>query len=61
LRDAGAGALVAMMEVERRERETGKVALQAWPAIVVRVKGGRVVFIEGYVDRRKALAALGVD
>jgi ketosteroid isomerase-like protein len=59
--DAGEGALIAILEVERRDRETGGVALKAWPAIVVRIDGGRFVFLEGYVDRRRALTALGVD
>jgi ketosteroid isomerase-like protein len=59
--DAGDGALIAMMEVERRDRETGEVELRAWPATVIRVQGGRIVFLEGYVDRRKALTALGLE
>ena len=59
LRDAGDGALIAMFEIERRDRESGKVALKAWPAIVIRVSGGKIAFLEGYVNRARALAALG--
>lgn len=59
--DAGGGALVSLVEVERRDRSSGEVVLKAWPAIVVRIHEGKIVFLEGYVDRRKALAALGVD
>jgi len=58
--DAGDGALIAMLEVERRNRESGEVVLKAWPAIVTRIDGGKVVFLEGYVNRRKALEALGL-
>jgi hypothetical protein len=59
--DAGGGAVVVLLEVERRNRETGKVGLKAWPANVMRVHNGRVVFLEGYVDRRRALADLGLN
>jgi ketosteroid isomerase-like protein len=58
LHDAGEGALIALLEVERRDRESGKVEWKAWPAIVIRVSGGKVVFLEGYVSRPKAFAAL---
>jgi ketosteroid isomerase-like protein len=58
--DAGGGALVLLLEVERRDPRTGRVGWKAWPAIVVRIDGGRLAYIEGYVDRRKALADLGV-
>lgn len=61
LRDAGGGALVSMLEVERRDPETGEVGMTVWPAIVIRVHRGKIVFLEGYVDRRKALAALGIE
>ncbi len=59
--DADGGALVSMLEVERRNPETGEVGMTAWPAIVNRVHRGKIVFLEGYVDRRKALADLGID
>lgn len=59
--DAGDGALVALLEVERRDRESDRLDWKAWPAIVLRVKDDRVVFLEGYVDRRKALDDLGVS
>jgi ketosteroid isomerase-like protein len=58
--DAGGGALVALLEVERRNPRTGKVGWKAWPAIVVRVSDGKVAYIEGYIDRRQALADLGL-
>lgn len=56
--DAGGGALVLLLEVERRNPETGKVGWKAWPAIVVRVNAGKIAFLEGYIDRRTALADL---
>ena len=58
--DAGEGAIV-LNKVRRIDKETGKVVFKAWPAIVVRVHNGKFVFFEGYVDRRKALADLGVE
>lgn len=58
--DAGDGALVALLRVERRDRQSGDLDWKAWPALVVRVEGGKVVFLEGYVDRQKAFAELGV-
>jgi hypothetical protein len=61
LRDGGEGALAGLFEVERRDRESGKLDWKAWPAIVMRVHGGRIVFLEGYIDRREALDALGLD
>jgi ketosteroid isomerase-like protein len=59
--DAGEGAVVLLNRVRRVDRETGEVVFKAWPAIVVRVNDGKFVFFEGYVDRRKALADLGVE
>jgi ketosteroid isomerase-like protein len=59
--DAGDGALVLFTRIERLDQETGKVAWKAWPAMVARVNDGKIVFLEGYVDRRKALAELGVE
>ena len=58
--DAGEGALVVMLEVERRDPATGEVGLKAWPAVVVRVHGGKIVFLEGYVNRQKAFADLNL-
>jgi hypothetical protein len=58
--DAGGGALVLLLEVERRNPRTGKVGWKAWPAIVVRIYQGKVAFLEGYIDRRKALTDLGL-
>ena len=59
--DAGEGAVVLLNKVRRVDKETGKVVFKAWPAAVVRVHNGKFVFFEGYVDRRKALADLGVE
>jgi ketosteroid isomerase-like protein len=58
--DAGDGALVAACKVERRNRESGYLDWKAWPALVLRIHGGKIVFLEGYVDRRKAFDDLGV-
>ena len=58
--DAGGGALVLLLEVERRNPQTGKVGWKAWPAIVLRIHQGKTAFMEGYIDRRKALTDLGV-
>ncbi len=59
--DAGEGAVVVLLEVRRVDKETGEVAFKAWPANVVRVQDGKFVFFEGYPDRRKALADLGIE
>jgi hypothetical protein len=59
--DAGGGAIVLLNKVRRIEKETGRVGFKAWPANVVRVHNGKFVFLEGYADRRKALADLGVE
>ncbi len=59
--DAGEGAIVLLNRVRRLDRETGEAVFKAWPANVVRVDGGKVVFFEGYVDRRQALAAFGLS
>jgi hypothetical protein len=59
--DAGGGALVLYNKIRRIDKDTGEVAFKAWPAIVVRIHNGKFVFFEGYVDRRKAMADLGVE
>jgi ketosteroid isomerase-like protein len=59
--DAGEGAVILLNKVLRKDRESGEVVWKAWPAIVVRVLGGKIVFWEGYIDRRKALVDLGVE
>jgi hypothetical protein len=58
--DAGEGAILLLNRVRRIDKETGEVAFKAWPANVIRVHDGKMVFFEGYVDRRAALAALGL-
>jgi hypothetical protein len=47
--------------VIRRSRETGEVELRAWPAVVLRVREGKTVSLEGYRDRRKAFSELGLE
>lgn len=59
--DAGEGAIVLLNRVLRRDKETGEVVWKAWPAVVARILDGKFVFFEGYIDRRAALAALGVE
>jgi ketosteroid isomerase-like protein len=59
--DAGGGAIVLLNRVRRVDKKTGEVVFKAWPAMVVRLHDGKFVFFEGYVDRRKALADLGVE
>ncbi len=59
--DAGEGAVIVMIELRRIDRESGEVAWKVWPASVMRVHDGRLVFFEGYIDSRKAMAALGVE
>jgi hypothetical protein len=59
--DAGEGAVVLLNSVRRVDKDTGEVVFKAWPANVVRVHNGKFVFFEGYIDRRKALADLGVE
>ncbi len=56
--DAGDGALIALVDVKRFDRAAGKLEWKAWPAFVVRILDGKVVFFEGYVDRRKAISTL---
>ena len=59
--DAGNGAVIMLHTVIRRSRETGEVELRAWPAVVLRVREGKIVFLEGYRDRRKAFSDLGLE
>jgi ketosteroid isomerase-like protein len=59
--DAGDGTVIVLHTVVRRDPETGEVEMRAWPAIVARVRDGRIVFLEGYRDRRKAFSDLGLD
>jgi hypothetical protein len=37
-----------------------EVDLLAWPTAVLRVREGKIVFLEGYRDRRKAFSDLGL-
>ena len=59
--DAGDGTVIVVQKVDRRDPETGDLELRAWPALVIRVENGKVVFIEGYPDRRKAFTDLGLE
>ena len=56
--DAGDDVVVLLHEY-RRGRGSG-VELEIDPAVVVAVSGGRVVRIQGYMDRRAALEAAGL-
>jgi ketosteroid isomerase-like protein len=59
--EAGDGVLIALLAVTRRSREAGGDYLNAWPATVWRFRDGRIVFFEGYQDRRKALSEYGIE
>jgi ketosteroid isomerase-like protein len=59
--DAGEGAIIGRIKFMRVDRETGEVAWKAWPAVVLRVHNGKLVFFEGYIDPRRALADFGVE
>jgi ketosteroid isomerase-like protein len=59
--DAGEGAVIAFNEARRINRDTGETEWKTWPAVVLRVHLGRIVFFEGYVDRRRALADYGLE
>jgi ketosteroid isomerase-like protein len=56
--DAGANVVVLLHEY-RRGRGSG-VELETKTAVVVAVSGGRVVRIQGYMDRDAALTAAGL-
>ena len=57
--DAGADVVVLLHEY-RRGRGSG-VELETKTAVVVAVRGGRVVRIQGYMDRAAALEAAGLS
>jgi ketosteroid isomerase-like protein len=59
--DAGDGALIALTEFRRVDRESGEVVWKTWPAVVMRILDGKLVFFEGYIDSRRALEAFGVE
>jgi hypothetical protein len=59
--DAGEGAIILFNRVLRKDKESGEVVWKAWPAVVARILDGKFVFFEGYIDRRRALADLGVE
>jgi ketosteroid isomerase-like protein len=59
--DAGDGAVIAVSEFRRVDRDTGEVAWKTWPATVVRILDGKVVFWEGYIDARRAFEDYGVQ
>ena len=59
--DAGDGALIVLSEFRRVDRESGEVAWKTWPAMVMRVHEGKCVFLEGYIDSRRALEAFGIE
>jgi ketosteroid isomerase-like protein len=57
--DAGDDVVVLLHEY-RRGKGSG-VELETETAVVVTVSGGRVVRIQGYMDRKAALAAVGLS
>ena len=57
--DAGEDVVVLLHEY-RRGKGSG-VELETETAVVVTVSGGRVVRIQGYMDREAALAAVGLS
>lgn len=59
--DAGEGALIGLTEFRRVDRESGEVVWKTWPAIVMRVLDGKLVFLEGYIDSRLALEEFGIE
>src|SRR5262249_15051898 len=59
--DAGGGRGILVQQVDRIDPKTGDLELRAWPALVIRIENGKVVFIEGYPDRRRAFTALGLE
>jgi hypothetical protein len=59
--DAGGGALVVLTKFSRIDADSGEVEWKAWPAAVMRVNGGKMVFFEGYVDRRDAFSDYGLE
>jgi hypothetical protein len=59
--DAGEGAMILLLKINRVDNESGEVVWKAWPAVVLRIKDGKCVFFEGYIDRRQALADFGVQ
>jgi hypothetical protein len=59
--DAEEGAVLVLIKFLRKDRETDEVAWKAWPAVVMRVLDGKMVFFEGYIDRRQAFADYGVE
>lgn len=60
--DAGDGTVLVLTAVTRRDPESGDVEMRAWPANVFRVRDdGKIVFLEGYQDRRKAFSDLGLE
>jgi ketosteroid isomerase-like protein len=58
--DAGDGTVVVVSKMVRTAREGGDY-VTSWPATVYRVRGGKVVFFEGYPDAHKACSDLGLD
>ena len=53
--------VLTLQTVTRRNPDSGEVELRAWPAAVFRVRGGKIVFLEGFQDRREAFSDLGID
>jgi ketosteroid isomerase-like protein len=55
-----AGDCVVVLQREYRRGRGSGVELEAETAVVFEVRGGRVVLIQGYMDRAEALEAVGL-
>ena len=56
-----AGDCVVVLQREYRRGRGSGVELEAETAVVFEVRGGRVVLIQGYMDRAEALEAVGLS
>jgi hypothetical protein len=55
------GSVIGVAKFTRRLRESPKDRAWNLLGVVYRVRGGMVVFLEGYPDARQALQAVGLD
>ncbi len=55
------GSVVAVVKIHRRSRQNPKDHMWVLAGAVYRVRGGLIVFIEGYADARRALEAVDLD
>jgi hypothetical protein len=54
------GAYVVLLRVTRVSDDPAIGTFRAWPAHVLRIRDGRLTFMEGYQNRDKALRDLGL-